>query len=405
MNQVPPKFIHATSGKLYLPLQIMARLKRNWILSKYGRLLANSAGVVCNVGDHFILKFSPSTSTSTVMSLADAWSRPIIWYSMHLLQPSRLVRIWENVCQCEHYEEINLLTAASLTFTFVSIIAKSIPAPPEKKISLEKHTRKKKANKKSLAQIKQSIITSGGEDWAQGETMQIPSHLLQLPLRLANFKWSGLSSLNEHSPYLTIVAAPLAPSLFLHPHCITSKPSFPSAGFLFWPRLHLASSLCHTSYDSTHRKKCSWISVVAATCAQITQVKVKCGKQNRRPRDFNEKGNPFSLNSWGQTGVCTRVFAWVAGKSCGVCRPVEARSFSSSSSDANLHIGFSMRLLAAFSGPSKIHERGNFCGSWLLSHSSSTSPAPKDCSAWIIQPTRIVNESFVITNPPRGPPS
>lgn len=47
----------------------------------------------------------------------------------------------------------------------------------------------------------------------------------------------------------------------------------------------------------------------------------------------------------------------------------------------------------------------SFCGSWLLSHSSSTSPAPEDFSAWIIQPTGIVNERFVIRSPARGAPN
>lgn len=166
--------------------------------------------------------------------------------------------------------------------------------------------------------------------------------------------------------------------------------------------------------------------------------KVKCGKENRRPRvwlscqkeDFKEKGNPAEqLRTNGSVHEC------VCMRSGKILRRLQARRgliVSSSSSDTNLHFGICYKAkrmrprsvtflemkrqqghsvvvcyqaACRLHGSSEMHERGSFCGSWLLSHSSSTSPAPKDCSAWIIQPARIVNERFVITSPPRGAPS
>lgn len=65
-------------------------------------------------------------------------------------------------------------------------------------------------------------------------------------------------------------------------------------------------------------------------CAQIKRERWNVGKKTDTPEfDYHGKktilmGKATLLDSRGQTGPCTGVFARVTGKSCAVCRPAEA---------------------------------------------------------------------------------
>lgn len=80
-------------------------------------------------------------------------------------------------------------------------------------------------------------------------------------------------------------------------------------------------------------------------CAQIKRKRWNVGKKiDALEFDYHAKKKVLMKEAtlpkrWGQRGVCMRVSASVAGNSCGVCRPAETQSSSSSSSDTNLHFG------------------------------------------------------------------
>lgn len=271
-------------------------------------------------------------------------------------------------------------------------------------------------------------MAGDGEDQAQGGTMQIPGHLVQhgLPLCLANFQWSGLSSLSEHSPDLT-AALLISPRFSFTPVASGLNRHYRQQG---WSLGLDFTPFCHTCSDSTPCKTCSGISAVAPLCAQIKRERWNVGKKTDA-LEFDDRAKKkiwmkmaTLLKSWGRTGACRRVLARV-------CRPTEAQSSSSCSSDANFGIRYGPQRKHWRSGhifrrwtsskvtpwssvrgcsppswaPVRCTSRWSFCVSWLLSHSSSTSPAPEDFSAWIIQPTGIVNERFVIRSPACGAPN
>lgn len=346
---------------------------------------------------------------------------------MHVLQPSRLVRTRDKVRQAAHYEEIDCDAGEfdiHLCFHNCEInLCTSRTTTTTTKKSLEKNTKKKKRQITRVElfrrEIRWSVMAGDGEDQAGGGTMQIPGHLVQhgLPLCLANFQWSGLSSLSEHSPDLS-AALLISPRFSFTPVASGLNRHYRQQG---WSLGLDFTPFCHTCSDSTPCKTCSGISAVAPLCAQMKRERWNVGKKTdalefddrAKKEDLNENGNLVE-----ELRTNRRVFARV-------CRPTEAHSSSSCSSDANFGIHYtpqrkhwrsghifrrwtsskvtSWSSVRGHSPPSRAPVRctsgWSFCGSWLLSHSSSTSPAPEDFSAWIIQPTGIVNERFCDQEP------
>ena len=116
---------------------------------------------------------------------------------------------------------------------------------------------------------------------------------------------------------------------FTPPTCIASDPSLPSAGFVFWPWLHIAWR--HKFWFNTLQERFLHLRGCICVCSDKAG-KVKYGKANRHPR----------VLWWNSVAVkqgSARMFACVAGKSGVVCRPTEAQSSSPRSSDMNWLLG------------------------------------------------------------------